>query len=91
MSCNSPKGQPEPRGATPEGKSFPAKIAQLNLETVQRTEEASGTFLPKDEVKVSAEIKGKIKEIHVEEEDRVKKGGLLVKIDDRRYVLTAKM
>ena len=90
MSCSNPKGQPEQKEASPQEQGFPVRIAQVSLETVQRTVEASGTFLPEDQVKVSAEVKGKIKEIYVQEGDRVKKDDLLVEIDDERYILAVK-
>jgi membrane fusion protein (multidrug efflux system) len=89
-SCSGQNGQPKQKGPAPKAKGFPVKIAQVSLEKVERTVEASGTFLPEDEVEVSAEIKGKIKEIHVEEGDRVKKDDLLVKIDDERFILAVK-
>lgn len=89
-SCSGQNGQVEQEGTALQKKGFPVKIAPVSRELVQRTVETSGTFLPEDEVKVSAEIKGKIKKIYVEEGDRVKNGVLVVKIDDERYVLVAK-
>ncbi len=53
--------------------------------TVQQKVTGSGQIKPALEVKVSAQVAGKIIRLHVKEGDRVKKGQLLVELDEEKY------
>ena len=46
----------------------------------------SGQIRPEVQVKVSARVAGKILKLHAEEGDRVKKGKLLVELDQEQYL-----
>lgn len=54
--------------------------------TVQQKVTGSGQIKPATEVKISAQVAGKIVRLHVKEGDRVKKGQLLVELDPERYI-----
>ncbi|WP_456406103.1 efflux RND transporter periplasmic adaptor subunit [Caldithrix abyssi] len=53
--------------------------------TVQQKVTGSGQIRPATEVKVSAQVAGKIIRLHVKEGDHVKKGQLLVELDEEKY------
>mgnify|MGYP001816363317 FL=1 len=63
-------------------KAFPVDVTRGIFEDVEHTLEAVGSFLPEDEVTVGAEEKGVIKKLWVDEGSLVKKGDLLLEIDD---------
>ena len=54
--------------------------------TVQQKVTGSGQIKAATEVKVSAQVAGKIIRLHVKEGDHVKKGQLLVELDPQRYI-----
>jgi len=66
-------------------KGFPVEVAQVSFEKVEHYLEAIGSFLPEDEVTISTEVEGIIKKRYVDEGDCVKKGTLLIKIDDEKF------
>ena len=68
-------------------KAFPVEVIRGVFENVEQTLEAVGSFLPEDEVTVGAEESGVIKELLVDEGYQVKKGDLLLKIDDEKFRL----
>ena len=70
-----------------DAKAFPVEVTQASYENVQHTLEAVGSFFPEDEVKVSAEVEGIIKKLSVDEGAIVKKGDLLLEIDDEKFLL----
>jgi membrane fusion protein (multidrug efflux system) len=70
-----------------DAKAFPVEVTQASYENVQHTLEAVGSFFPEDEVKVSAEVEGIIKKLSVDEGAIVKKGDLLLEIDDEKFRL----
>lgn len=66
-------------------KAFPVEVTQVSFEKVEHYLEAIGSFLPEDEVTISTEVEGIIKKRYVDEGDCVKKGTLLIKIDDEKF------
>jgi len=70
-----------------DAKVFPVEVTQAAYENVQHTIEAVGSFFPEDEVKVGAEVEGTIKKLSVDEGAIVKKGDLLLEIDDEKFRL----
>ena len=65
-----------------QASAFPVDVTRGVFEDVEHTLEAVGSFLPEDEVTVGAEEKGVIKKLWVDEGSLVKKGDLLLEIDD---------
>ena len=65
------------------GKDIPAEIFVAGFESLQEGIRSVGTLLPNEEVDISSEIAGKVVQINFEEGSFVKKGSLLVKVDDR--------
>lgn len=70
-----------------QGTVFPVEVTRGIFEEVEHTLEAVGSFLPEDEVTVGAEQDGVIKRLLVDEGYPVKKGDLLLEIDDERLRL----
>jgi membrane fusion protein, multidrug efflux system len=70
-----------------DAKVFPVEVTRAAYENVQHTLEAVGSFFPEDEVKVGAEVEGTIKKLSVDEGAIVKKGDLLLEIDDEKFRL----
>src|SRR4051812_40572123 len=69
-------------------KSAAERSGQLSSAVVQRKDirfnvKAAGEIGPAEQVSVRPEINGKIDELPVDLGDRVKKGDLLVKLDDK--------
>lgn len=61
-----------------EIKVFTQKVV---LETIDATQQFTGTFQPEKEVKVNADVQGQIIRYYVEEGDKVRRGQSLVKLD----------
>jgi membrane fusion protein (multidrug efflux system) len=72
-----------PGGAGKGGGSTPVRVAVLKTERLGDRISSVGTILPNERIDVRTEISGRVREIHFKEGGRVKKGDLLVKIDDR--------
>ncbi len=68
---------------TPKGIEVTAE--KVKRGTIQQKVTGSGQIKPAIEVKVSAQVAGKIVQLNVKEGDRVKKGQLLVALDPRQY------
>ena len=71
-----------PKESAGQAKAFPVDVTRGVFQDVEHTLEAVGSFLPEDEVTVGAEEKGVIKKLWVDEGSLVKKGDLLLEIDD---------
>jgi HlyD family secretion protein len=71
------------RGA--RGKVEPVQLARLRIEDITSRVRAPGKIEPRTQVKVSAEIPGKIAHLAVKEGDRVQVGRLLLQLDDTQY------
>jgi HlyD family secretion protein len=68
-----------------QGKVEAVQLARVRVEDVTSVVRAPGKIEPKTQVKVSADIPGKIVKLAVKEGDRVRKGQLLLQIDDTQY------
>jgi HlyD family secretion protein len=67
-------------------KGVEVDIAKVERGTVTQKVNGSGQIRPEVEVKVSANVAGKIISLHAEEGDSVKKGQLLVELDQEQYL-----
>lgn len=67
-------------------KGTEVEVAKVERGTIQQTVTGSGQIRPEVQVKVSARVAGKILKLHAEEGDRVKKGQLLVELDQEQYI-----
>lgn len=69
-----------------EDKGVEVTVQKINRGTVIKKVTGSGRIKPALEVKISANVSGKILHIYAEEGDSVKKGELLVQLDREQYV-----
>ena len=67
------------------GKVEPVQFARVRLEDITSRVRAPGKIEAKTQVKVSADIMGKIVVLAVKEGDRVRKGQLMLQLDDTQY------
>jgi HlyD family secretion protein len=67
------------------GKVEPVQLARVRVEDITSCVRAPGKIEAKTQVKVSADIMGKIVELAVKEGDRVNKGQLMLQLDDTQY------
>jgi HlyD family secretion protein len=68
-----------------QGKVEPVQLAKARLEDVTSLVRAPGKIEPKTQVKISADIMGKIVHLLVKEGDRVRRGQLMLQLDDTQY------
>src|SRR6185436_6585988 len=68
-----------------KGKVQSVQMAKVRREDVTSRVRAPGKIEPKTQVKVSADIMGKVIVLNVKEGDPVKKGELLLQLDDTQY------
>ena len=61
-------------------------IEQLSQHKIKASILASGQLKHEDQVKLSAEVIGKVTRLYVKEGDRVSKGQLVLQIDDESYI-----
>ena len=64
-------------------ESTPNLTASVERRSITRTVETAGDIDPAEQVEIKAEISAKIKKIHFDVGDMVKKGELLIELDDR--------
>ncbi len=62
------------------------QTADVGRETIVQKVNATGRIQPKTQVRISADVSGKIIALHVKEGQSVKKGDLLVELDSERYL-----
>jgi len=74
------------KNSNEEDKIFPVEVSYPSVEDVPYILTAVGSLLALEDIDISSEIEGKIEKILVDEGYSVKKGDLLVKIDDERFV-----
>ena len=67
------------------GKVEAVQMARVRREDVTSQVRAPGKIEPRTQVKVSADIMGKIVHLYVKEGDRVKKDQLMLQLDDTQY------
>jgi HlyD family secretion protein len=61
------------------------QMARVRVEDVTSRVRAPGKIEPRTQVKISADIMGKVVRLAVKEGDRVKKGQLMLQLDDTQY------
>lgn len=71
------------RGA--KGKVESVQLAKVRREDITSRVRAPGKIEPKTQVKISADIPGKVIILNVKEGDPVRRGALLLQIDDTQY------
>ena len=81
------KGSSQP---APEQKIYNVQVRVAEKKPLRPFVEAIGTLYPNDEVTVSTEVDGILRELRVEEGDKVSKDMLLAVIDDTDYGLEVK-
>ena len=67
------------------GKVESVQLAKVRREDVTSRVRAPGKIEPKTQVKVSADIMGKVIQLNIKEGDPVKRGQLLLQLDDTQY------
>jgi len=68
-----------------QGKVEPVQLAKVRRDDVTSQVRAPGKIEPKTQVKISADIMGKIVHLLVKEGDRVRRGQLMLQLDDTQY------
>lgn len=78
--------------ASPSEEEFSKKVVvtRPKLQKVVHYERGVGTFIPYEEVMVSSEIVGRIEKIFVDEGRRVKKGDVLARVEQERFLYEVK-
>ena len=66
-------------------KATPVQFARVRTEDITSTVRAPGKIEPRTQIKVSADIMGKIVHLAVQEGDKVKRGQLMLQLDDAQY------
>ena len=64
----------------------PVEVEKVEIGKIVQTVTGSGQIRPEIQVKVSANVAGKIIKLHAEEGDKVTKGQLLVELDPEQYI-----
>jgi HlyD family secretion protein len=67
------------------GKVVAVQFARVRREDITARVRAPGKIEPRTQVKVSADVMGKIVQLPIKEGDRVKKGELMLQLDDTQY------
>ncbi len=70
------------------GKVESVQLAKVRIEDVTSRVKAPGKIEPKTQVKISADVPGKVIRLAVEEGDQVRRGQLLLQLDDTQYRAT---
>jgi HlyD family secretion protein len=68
-----------------KSKGEPVQLAKVRVDDITSVVRAPGKIEPKTQVKVSADIMGKVVKLAVKEGDRVRTGQLLLQLDDTQY------
>ncbi len=68
-----------------QGRAQAVQFARVRLEDITSRVRAPGKIEAKTQVKVSADIMGKIVQLAVKEGDRVRRGQLMLQLDDTQY------
>lgn len=82
LSIFSGQDAPSPSSASTLDLRLPVSVRVVQPERVEEKIRSTGTVLANEEVALRSEIAGIIRQIHFKEGGRVRKGDLLVKIDD---------
>ncbi|RLA84264.1 MAG: hypothetical protein DRG31_05180 [Deltaproteobacteria bacterium] len=76
-----------PKVEEPEGGPVPVEVFKVKRERVERWIEAVGTVMPRQAVRITPKVPGKIEAIYVQEGDRVSQGEPLVKLEQKDFLL----
>lgn len=76
------KGEAGNNGNPGMSRSLPVSAVALKPEAMENALRSAGTLVASEEVDVTTEISGVVREIYFQEGARVKKGDLLLRIDD---------
>jgi HlyD family secretion protein len=68
-----------------QGKVTPVQFARVRIEDITSRVRAPGKIEAKLQVKISADLPGKVQHLLVKEGDRVKQGQLMLQLDDTQY------
>jgi len=68
-----------------KGKAEPVQMARVRVENITSLVRAPGKIEPRTQVKISADIPGKVIRLLVKEGDHVKRGQLMLQLDDTQY------
>ena len=68
-----------------QGKITPVQFARVRVEDITSQVRAPGKIEAKLQVKISADLPGKVAHLLVKEGDRVKQGQLMLQLDDMQY------
>jgi HlyD family secretion protein len=68
-----------------QGNVSAVQFARVRLEDITSRVRAPGKIEPKTQVKISADLPGKVQRLLVKEGDRVRKGQLMLQLDDTQY------
>src|SRR5437899_3792442 len=68
-----------------KGKETAVQFARVRVEDIVARVRAPGKIEPRTQVKISADIAGKVVRLLVKEGDRVKRGQLMLQLDDTQY------
>ncbi len=68
-----------------QGRAVSVQFARVRTEDVVARVRAPGKIEPRTQVKVSADIPGKVLKLVVQEGDRVRRGQLMLQLDDTQY------
>src|SRR5215212_9385911 len=71
--------------AKAKGKVEAVQMAKVRREDITARVRAPGKIEPKTQVKISADIPGKVIHLLVKEGDRVKQGQLMLQLEDTQY------
>lgn len=85
--CNqSPDNTSMEEVATPSSERIqPVRVMKIEYEEIARKEELTATIQPFEETNLAPAIQGRIRSIHVDVNDRVRKGEVLVEMDRTQY------
>ena len=67
------------------GKVESVQLSKIRVEDVVSRVRAPGKIEPRTQVKISADIPGKVIQLRVKEGDQVKRGELMLQLDDTQY------
>ncbi len=82
-------GIPVIKKYTSTDKVKAVEVEQVSMKTIKASILASGQLKHEHQVKLTAEVIGKVSNLYVEEGDSVKKGQLVLELDDQTFVASA--
>ncbi|HTK30601.1 MAG TPA: efflux RND transporter periplasmic adaptor subunit [Candidatus Saccharimonadaceae bacterium] len=68
-----------------KGNAIAVQFARVRAEDITQRVRAPGKIEPKTQVKISADVPGKVTRLLVKEGDRVRQGQLMLQLDDTQY------